>query len=122
MWPLRRETSTGKRGEKLAAKTLKRAGCAILGRNYRCPVGEADLIGLDGDTLVFAEVKTRSGDRYTDPEAAVDAEKRRRYRNVARYYLQRTGRGDLNVRFDVIAVLLRPGAKPQIRHIPDAFV
>jgi putative endonuclease len=122
VWPFRRNESTGKRGERLAAKTLKSAGCTILARNYRCPVGESDLIGLTGDTLVFAEVKTRSADKYTDPESAVNEAKRARYRNVARYYLQRTGRGDLNVRFDVIAIVIPGDDKPRIKHIPDAFV
>ena len=82
MWPLGRWRRTGssgelgRRGEKLAAKALKRAGMKILARNYRCPAGEADLIALDrstrrqsgAETIVFAEVKTRSSDTYTDPE------------------------------------------------------
>ena len=121
MWPFRRRDPLGRRGERLAEKTLKAAGCRILARNYRCPAGEADLIGLLGDTLVFAEVKTRSDDTYTTPQAAVDSAKRDRYRKVARYYLQQIGRDDLTVRFDVVAIVLRPGEKPQIRHIPDAF-
>ena len=122
MWPFRRTEQIGRRGERLAARALRRsAGCRILARNYRCPAGEADLIALAGDTIVLAEVKTRSGDAYIAPAAAVDARKRQRYRNVARYYLHRTGRSDLPVRFDVITVVLRPGAKPQVRHIPNAF-
>ncbi len=67
----------------------------VLARNYRCPVGEIDLIALDrhpacgpfGPTLVFVEVKTRGDDTYTDPESAVDAEKRRRIKKAAAYYL-----------------------------------
>jgi putative endonuclease len=97
------------------------ARCRILARNYRCPAGEADLIALAGDTIILAEVKTRSSDGYVAPAAAVDARKRERYRKVARYYLNRTGRGDLAVRFDVITVVLRGGAKPKIEHIPNAF-
>ncbi|MFW6155082.1 MAG: YraN family protein [Planctomycetota bacterium] len=121
MWPFGRNLSTGRRGEKLAARALKRAGCAILARNYRCPAGEADLIALTGETLVFAEVKTRSTDRYVDPAAAVNKAKRERYRKVARYYLHRTRRWDLDVRFDIVAVVIAPGAKPVVRHVPDAF-
>jgi putative endonuclease len=100
---------------------MKAAGCKVLARNYRCPAGEADLIGLAGDTLVFTEVKTRSDEGYAAPESAVDSAKRARYRKVAQYYLQRLGRDDLNVRFDVVAIVIRPGEEPQIRHIPDAF-
>jgi len=121
MWPFGRNLSMGRRGERLAAKALKRAGCAILARNYRCPAGEADLIALTGDTLVFAEVKTRSTDHYVDPESAVNKAKRKRYRNVARYYLHKTGRADLAVRFDVVAVVIEPGDVPVVRHVPDAF-
>lgn len=113
----------GRRGEKLAARYLRRNGIKLLARNYRCPVGEADLIGLDGETIVFAEVKTRSGTDQAAPEANVDARKQRHCRNVARYYLSRHDTADRPVRFDVLAVVLPPDrrAKPRIRHIPDAF-
>ncbi len=100
---------------------LKGCGAKILARNYRCPVGEADLIALHDGALVFAEVKTRQSDAFADPLAAVDARKRRQCRKVARYYLLHTGRDDLPVRFDVIAIVLRLGRKPEIRHIVDAF-
>ncbi|NQU76188.1 MAG: YraN family protein [Planctomycetes bacterium] len=121
MWPFRQAESVGRRGENLAARTLQGAGCKILARNYRCPAGEADLVALTGQTLVFTEVKTRSCDAYVDPESAVDTRKRDRYRKVARYYLHQTGRADLAVRFDVVSIVIRPGQKAQIRHIPDAF-
>ena len=50
----------GKRGEKVAARFLKRKGCKIVQRNYRCNFGEIDLIAANGEYLVFVEVKTRS--------------------------------------------------------------
>ncbi len=121
VWPFSRGDSIGRRGEKLAARTLKAAGCRVLVRNYRCPAGEADLIALIGDTLVFAEVKTRTSDYFTDPESAVDRDKRARYRKVARYYVRRTRRPDLNIRYDIVAIVLTAGAKPDIRHIENAF-
>ena len=121
MWPFRRSETIGKTGERLARRALRSAGCKILARNYRCGAGEADLIALAGDTLVFAEVKTRRGDTFVDPASAIDTDKRKRYRRVARYYLHRTGREDLNVRFDAIVVVLAPDRRPQVRHVPDAF-
>lgn len=129
MWPFGRHEGLGSRGEALARRFLKRRGLKILARNYRCPAGEIDLIALDAstrrsagaETIAFVEVKTRSSDRYTDPEAAVDAEKRRRLKKVAETYLAARDAGGLNVRFDVVAVVARPGEKPQVRHIPDAF-
>jgi len=101
----------------------------ILATNYRCPSGEVDLIALDrstrkatgAETLVFVEVKTRTSDRYTDPESAVNRDKQRRIRKVAGYYRTRRRAEDYNVRYDIVSVVLRPDADPQIKHIPDAF-
>ena len=129
MWPFRRNEAPGPRGEQLAARHLRRAGCKILARNYRCPVGEVDLIILDASTkadwgtesVAFVEVKTRSRGDAVDPESAVDSSKRRRLIRVARYYLSRHDIGERRARFDVVAVLLPADGKPEIRHIPDAF-
>lgn len=120
MWPFRRDDSVGPRGEKLAARTLKRAGCRILARNYRCPAGEADLIALDGETVVFAEVKTRRSDAWADPADAVDERKRQHYRRIARYYLSCV-RQRREVRFDVISIVLPDDGEPRITHVRDAF-
>jgi putative endonuclease len=104
---------------------LRTLGLKILAVNYRCPVGEADLIALDrrdsAETIVVVEVKTRSSDRYTNPESAVNPDKQRRLRNVARHYLAERETGNLDVRFDVVSVLLRPRGPAEIRHIPGAF-
>ena len=129
MWPFGRDKPLGPKGEDLARRALRTRGMKILARNYRCPAGEVDLIALDpstrkdlgSETLAFVEVKTRSSDRYTDPEAAVDADKQRRIRKVADYYLARHDAADLAVRFDIVSVLIRPGEKPQVKHIPQAF-
>jgi putative endonuclease len=119
----------GGRGEKLARQFLKRAGLKILAENYRCPAGEADLIALDASTqkttgaqtIALVEVKTRSGDHYTDPESAVDSRKRRKMRKVAEHYLASRRAGDFNLRFDIVSVVIRPGEGPQVKHIPGAF-
>lgn len=136
MWPLGRwlglgrETPLGRRGEDRAARHLRRLGLKVLARNYRCPSGEADIIALekpraaaDGDgTIVFVEVKTRASDQTVQAESAVDSHKRRQILNVARYYLSKhAADGDFSVRFDVVAVIIPPAGKPQIRHTPDAF-
>ncbi|MHC4295577.1 MAG: YraN family protein [Planctomycetota bacterium] len=131
MWPFRRRSDSdlGRRGEQLALRLLKRRGLRILARNYRCPAGEIDLIVLDSttgseygaETIAFVEVKTRSSDRYTAPESAVDTEKRRRMRKIADYYLARRQRDRFNVRFDVVSVLIEGAKQPRIEYIPDAF-
>jgi len=131
MWPLRRRPADplGRRGEKLACRALRRGGLKILARNYRCPAGEVDIIALDpstrrefgAETVVFVEVKARSSDRYTDPESAVDADKRRRMRKVADHYVARRGAREFNVRFDIVAIVASGDEPPRITHIPDAF-
>ena len=128
MWPFGRAKPLGEQGEENACKFLARCGMKILGRNYRCPAGEVDIIALDRSesnqtvqTVVFVEVKTRCDDSYTDPESAVDAEKRRRMKKVANYYLASRGGADLAVRFDIVSVVIPPGEKPRIKHIPGAF-
>ena len=131
MWPLSTKKDTGCVGEDIARKFLARSGLKILARNYRCPVGEADLIALDKstrkdagcDTLVFVEVKTRGSDYFTDPEFAVDSDKQRRLRKIAEYYLSRHDTAELNVRFDIVAIVMGESGKkkPRIKYIPDAF-
>jgi len=131
MWPFgrRAKPALGKRGERAARKFLKRKGMKILAENFRCPRGEVDLIAFDrstraetGETICFVEVKTRSSDRYTDPESAVDAGKRARIKRAADYYLAgRAAAEGLNVRFDVVSIVMATDGQPQVKHIADAF-
>ena len=119
----------GQRGEDAARRFLRKAGLKILARNYRCPGGEIDLIALDtstrrnghAETIVFVEVKTRSTETPAGPESAIDAHKRKQVAKAARYYLRHhPTKGDLT-RYDVMAIIIPPGQKPAIRHIPGAF-
>jgi putative endonuclease len=123
------EKDLGPRGEALAAKFLTRQGLKILARNFRCPAGEADLIALDSstartagaETIVFVEVKTRSSDRYSSPESAVNDAKRRKMRKVADSYLAARRTEGFNVRFDIVSIVIRDDGKPQIKHLVDAI-
>ena len=129
VWPFGRAQPLGRRGEGLARRFLQRRGLKILARNYRCPAGEVDLIALDrstradlgAETIAFVEVKTRSGSGLAEPQAAVDAHKRRQVQRVADYYLAHHRAAGYAVRFDVVSVVCRPGQKAHIHHIPDAF-
>lgn len=98
-----RKKALGRAGEAQAAAYYQRQGCRILKRNYKTPFGEADLVVQDGEELVFAEVKTRSDERYGRPAESVTPEKQARYRKIAQYYL--AGKEDVFVRFDVIEIL-----------------
>lgn len=113
----------GSRGEEVAAEWLEAHGFRIEERNYRCRIGELDLIGRrrgPRDLLVFVEVKTRGLRRWTTPAEAIDARKRRRMTGAARRYLQRFGARPPECRFDVIEVTPRRG-KWTVGHLPDAF-
>ena len=111
----------GAAGEKAAAKYLRRLGYRIVTRNYRCPVGELDLVAVDEDTIVFVEVKTRRQDAAADPEAGITFHKQRRTTRAARYYLMEKSAQDRPSRFDVVAVLLPESGKPSVEHFVDAF-
>jgi putative endonuclease len=109
----------GKEGEELALRFLKRQGYRIVGKNYRTPFGEIDIIADDGGVLVFVEVKTRSGDAFGSPFEAVDRKKRDKIRKVALCYLKKI-RKEPPARFDVLSIDVDGGTK-RIDHIKDAF-
>ncbi|MBN2064487.1 MAG: YraN family protein [Sedimentisphaerales bacterium] len=112
----------GQRGETLAAGYLRRqAKMRILKRNYRDNAGEIDIIAQDGPELVFIEVKTRSREGVYTAEQAVDAEKQRHIIRTARSFINRFRLQKHPCRYDIVAVILNPGEKTQIRHTRDAF-
>lgn len=95
----------GRAGEALAAEFYQAAGFEILARNWRCELGEIDLVCLSGSTLVVCEVKARGSDRYGAPAEAVGRAKQQRLRRLAARFLAELGRSGLAVRFDVVSVL-----------------
>jgi putative endonuclease len=110
----------GQWGEDLAARHLKRRGWKILRRNFRAPGGgEVDLVCRDGDTLVFAEVKTRRSEEMGRPLDAVDGKKQRLIRQGALYWLRLLEMPDITFRFDVIEVLATDPV--EVRVIESAF-
>lgn len=111
----------GDRGENMAARTLRNKGYKIIVRNFRCEMGEIDIIARDGTTLVFVEVKTRTDDSQAAPQAQVNDHKQNQITKAAKFYLTRYGVPQPPARFDVIAIVWPPGRSPQIEHIPNAF-
>ncbi|MCL6431057.1 MAG: YraN family protein [Anaerolineae bacterium] len=94
----------GRRGEELAARYLVARGYRILARNYRCSAGEVDLVAMDGDCLVFVEVRTRRGDDWGTPEESVDESKQRKLAQVAGHYVDEHNVADSSWRIDFVAV------------------
>lgn len=112
----------GRRGETAAAKFLKQLGYRILERAYDSPLGEIDIIAIDGKTIVFVEVKTRSSTEAGHPSDAVDATKRRRMTQAALAYLKAHNLLQMPARFDVVAVTWRDAHEPPvIEHFQNAF-
>ena len=109
----------GDRGERAAARQLRRNGLRVLARGYQTPLGEIDLIARDGDTLVFVEVKTR---RWGEPAEAVTPEKQRRLTLTALRFLKEHSLLECHARFDVVAIVWPDDdSAPAIEHIIDAF-
>jgi len=106
----------GRAGELKAAEFLEKKGFKILKTNYKTHVGEIDIIAEDDKTLVFIEVKTRSGDGYGAPSEAVDYKKQEKYFKVASEYLIKENKTDAVCRFDVVEI-----EKGEINHIFNAF-
>ena len=110
----------GKRGEGLALKKVKRLGYKCIARNYRCPLGEIDLIAKDGDCLVFIEIKTRKGKSLGYAKEAVNERKKRQLTKAALAYMKAKDCVNVKSRFDVVAINLSEG-KEQIEIIQNAF-
>ena len=112
----------GLRGEKAAARYLKRQGYIIVGHGERDRIGEIDLVAVDGKTIVFVEVKTRTAHDLGHPAEAVDRDKQRQLTRVALSYLRRHDLLEYRARFDVIAIIWPSDQKqPTIEHIQNAF-
>ena len=113
----------GRWGEDLAAEFLRRKGCRIIARGWRCRFGELDLVAEDGAFLCFVEVKLRRSERFGAGAEFVDERKQARLRMTAALYLQACPT-QLQPRFDVIEVLAPNGLgtkNPKIRHLERAF-
>jgi putative endonuclease len=117
-----RGKSLGERGEAAAAKFLRRLGYKIVGRQDRHRLGEIDIVAVDGRTVVFVEVKTRTSHDAGHPTEAVTPDKQRRLTRVALSFLKRHGLLESSARFDVIAVTWEDQKRrPTIEHYKNAF-
>jgi putative endonuclease len=112
----------GTRSERAAARYLRSSGHRIVARNWSCPLGELDLVTLDGGRLVFVEVRSTEDADVQRPAQTVREAKQRRLTQVALAFMQRYRLLDHAARFDVVAVSWPPNTRsPQIEHYPGAF-
>ncbi|GFR37749.1 UPF0102 protein [Insulibacter thermoxylanivorax] len=112
----------GQKGEQAACSYLLSRGYRLIDRNWRCRLGEIDVVaGLD-EQLVIVEVRTRSSDRFGSAAESIDARKQCKLRQLALLYMkEKHYPQDTRLRFDVIAVRMLADGGVQIEHIPEAF-
>jgi putative endonuclease len=112
----------GASGERLAARFLRRNGYKILYRNFRGRSGgEIDIVCRDSDTLVFVEVKTRTGEDFGRPFDAVGREKQKRISRGGLAWLRLLDNPEILFRFDVVEVIIAPEAEPRLELLRNAF-
>lgn len=108
-------------GEESACRFLRKKGCKIIGRNYRTPHGEIDIIARQEQITIFVEVRTRSSNRFAEPWETVGHRKQKHLRKAGKIYIQEKAIFDSEFRFDVISITLTDSVKPQIEWIQNAF-
>lgn len=107
-------------GEDLAARLLVDKGWQIVARNWRCKIGELDIVALDGGELIFVEVKARRSAGFGGPVGAVTFEKRRRIRKLAEVFIAWERPTFETCRFDIVAIVF-DGSGGDVEHLVDAF-
>jgi len=107
----------GRHGERLVARRLEEQGWEVLERNWRCPLGELDLVALDGPCLVAVEVKTRRNAHYGSPQEAVTHAKLARLRRLVGAWLESQERQFREIRIDVCAVTLPATGAAIVEHL-----
>jgi len=118
----RRAAFLGQVGEEAASRHLESLGLRIIQRNYRCRLGEIDIIAGDGDIVCFVEVKARRTGAFGGGLEAVEGRKQAQVRRAASYYLGRYGDRLPPCRFDVAEVWLTPEGRPEsVRLVRNAF-
>ena len=109
----------GKDGELIAFMFLQREGFKILATNFSWQKAEVDIIAINGEFLVFTEVKTRGSEKFGPPEQAITSKKESLYKEAAEAYIAQHP-SDLEIRFDVISIIISK-EQTKIEHFPNAF-
>jgi len=108
----------GKKGERIAARFLRRKGLRLVESNFRQRYGEIDLVCRAGHCVVFVEVKTRSNLKFGYPEEAITPQKKEHILHTALFYLKKNGLLEQNYRFDLVTILFNEKGKlEKINHL-----
>jgi putative endonuclease len=114
---VRAKDALGRRGEDIAAQFLEAQGLEVIERNWRCDLGEIDIVAADGDCLVVCEVKTRSSLAFGSPAEAVTPAKAARLRRLATRWLADHPTRARSIRIDVVGVVCPAFVAPEITHL-----
>lgn len=114
---MRAKDALGRYGEELAVAYLSGAGMTILARNWRCAIGELDVIAREGSRLVVCEVNTRTSEAFGSPFEAVSPRKLRRMRQLAIRWLEEQQLHAPEIRFDVIGIVQPRVGAPVLEHL-----
>ena len=114
---MRASDALGAYGERVAAAHLVDAGMSIVDRNWRCDIGEIDIVARDGDTLVVCEVKTRRGEEYGSPLEKVTSDKAERLRRLSARWIAERGVHPSDVRIDIVGVVRSSRGRAQVEHV-----
>lgn len=109
--------AVGRFGESVAQRRVRGYGWEVLATNWRCAIGELDIVAVDGDDAVFVEVKTRRSAAYGGAAEAVTPAKLRRLRLLAGAWLASQERAFGGARIDVLAITLPRGGPPVVEHL-----
>ncbi|MEO8106528.1 MAG: YraN family protein [Actinomycetes bacterium] len=116
---MRAKDVRGRLGEDLAAAHLIAQGLIVLDRNWRCAVGEVDIVAREGDALVICEVKTRSSRRFGSPLEAVTPSKAARLKRLAACWVRAHHVRPQQIRIDLVGIVLGH-SEPEIEHVRGA--
>lgn len=119
---MKNNRETGRLGEDYAVDYLIKKGCHIITRNFNTRFGELDIIALEGNSLLFIEVKTRRSTSYGYPREAVNYQKQDKIKSIASFYLQGTRQIDRQIRFDILEVFIDKDYNLlSVTHLENAF-
>ncbi|HOW58804.1 MAG TPA: YraN family protein [Candidatus Omnitrophota bacterium] len=113
--------SLGDRGETVACDFLRKEGYEIVQKNYKCKLGEIDVVAKRRGRIAFVEIKTRTSVQFGSPQEAVNFKKQEKLAKLAEWYLKEKKITNSPIAFDVVAVHWEDGKRPLVRLIKDAF-
>jgi putative endonuclease len=119
--PVRAKDACGRFGEELATSHLISQGLIVLDRNWRCDVGEVDIVAREGDVLVICEVKTRSSRRFGSPLEAITPAKATRLRRLAARWVSEHDVRPSQIRIDVVGIVVGNGVAHDVEHVRGAI-